>query len=97
MEDMNAKNFMVRSISLYYQTDAETGGNAGWAYNVIDSEGEHTSDGIETIHGNGPDGSDDGSEPLSAVREAFALAWPEAAAQVSSYDAMPEGGWIARR
>lgn len=92
---MNTKTFRVRSIALY-QTDAETGGNAGWAYNMIDSEGEHTSDELETIDGRGPEGEDDGSEPLSVVRDAFALAWPEAAAEVSRWDAMPEGGWIGR-
>ena len=83
----------VRSIALYYQSDAETGGNAGWAYNVIDSEGEHTSGGFEI----GED--DDGSESLSDVRSAFALAWPEAYAQIplTRWQAMPEGGWIGRQ
>lgn len=87
----------IRRIALYFQTDREAGaGNAGWAYNVIDADGEHTSDGLETIDGRGPEGEDDGSEPLSIVREAFALAWPEAAAQVSNWDCMPEGGWVGR-
>ncbi len=66
----------VRSITLYYQTDAETGGNAGWAYNVIDREGDHTSGGFEV----GED--DDGSESLSDVRSAFGRVWPEAYAQI---------------
>lgn len=93
---MNTKSFRVHSIALYWQTDAETGGNAGWAYNMIDSDGQHTSGGIETIDGRGKDGEDDGSEPLAVVRDALALAWPEASQQVSRWDAMPEGGWIGR-
>lgn len=88
---MNIKTFKLRSVALYYQTEREAGvGNAGWAYNVIDSEGEHTSDGFEIGE------RDDGSEALSAVREAFALNFERAAQQVTRWDVTPEGGWIGR-
>jgi hypothetical protein len=82
----------VRKIALYWQSNAETGGNAGWAYNVISAEGERTSGGIEV------DSDDDGFESLSDVRAAFAAEWPEAYAQVPLHNwrPMPEGGWVGR-
>lgn len=78
----------IRSVTLYYQTDAQAGGNAGWA---IDSEGDHTSGGIEVGE------ADDGEESLSDVREAFARAWPEIAAQIQRWDDCQEGGWTGRK
>jgi hypothetical protein len=83
----------VRSITLYYQTAAETGGDAGWAYNVISTDGDHTSDGFSVSD------DDDGSESLSDVRTAFAAEWPEAYAQIplTNWRAMPEGGWTGTR
>lgn len=85
----------IQSISIFYQTDEETGGNAGWAYNAIDSNGGHASDGFQVRD----EGDDDGSESFSDVREAFALAWPEAHAQFSrlNWQPRPEGGWRVGR
>jgi hypothetical protein len=80
-------NSPIKSVTIYYQTDAQTGGNAGWAYNAIDRDGEHTSDGFSVGE------HDDGSETLSDVRAAFAVEWPEAYAQIRRWDALPEGGW----
>lgn len=90
---MTNQALKVRSITLYWQTDAQTGGNKGWAYNVIDRDGEHTSGGFEV----GED--DDGSESLSDVRSAFGTEFPEAYAQIplTNWRAMPEGGWRGER
>ena len=83
----SANTITVRAVTLYWQTDAETGGNKGWAYNVIDRDGEHTSGGIEV------DDDDDGSESLSDVAAAFTADFPAAAAQIARWNPLPEGGW----
>ena len=84
-------NNNIRSVSLYYQTAEQSGGNPGWAYNAIDSEGEHTSCGIQVTE------DDDGGEGLTAVREAFVAAWPEAAEQLTKWTPAPGGGWRGTR
>ncbi len=80
-------NVEIRSVTLYWQTDAQTGGNAGWAYNAIDRDGEHTSGPLQVS------AEDDGGESLSDVRAAFAIDWPEVATQVHRWDVCAEGGW----
>lgn len=81
----------VRRISLYWQTNFDTGGNPGWAFNVISKDGQHTSGGLEVYE------VDDGTETLPEVLTAFAEIWPDAAMQVTEWkrETGPEGnrGW----
>lgn len=81
-----------RHVTLYWQTNEQTGGNQGWAYSVCDRDG-YESGGFEI------GAEDDGSERLSDVREAFARdAFGQAVvAQMSRWEALPEGGWRGSR
>lgn len=87
-----SKIFSVRQIALFWQDAQASGGNPGWAYNVIDTDGQHTSGGIEV------GASDDGSEALADVQAAFEADFPTAATQVADWTwrANPDGGWICR-
>lgn len=92
-EIVDASYTRINSVSLYWQSERELGptGVPGWAYNVIDFDGQHESGDLVV----GPD--DDGGESLTDVRSAFAAARPEVSAQITRWDAGPEGGWRGSR
>ena len=83
----------LRSVTLYYQTDVETGGNAGWAANEIYRDGTHESFAIEDDD-IAMDGADvDQGAPLYAVRNAYLKVCGLDAGTPIEWSAVPSGGW----